>query len=382
MRFRHSEGFAVLLAAVLIVGMFSIRLLPVYEPLWGLDFQNVHAYQTCSQVADEGLYEVSGATCGDEKGRSFVYPPTLFHLFGWVAPFTFDTAVVIWDVAIVIMMLGVGGVWLWLERYTTTGWKRVTLAVFWLALMAQFPFAFALERGNNDIIPLVLWTATTVLLVRKRDSMAGGFAGFAIAAKVYPAIAAGIAGIGLLRKRWNSLARFVIAGCGVLALTALLWWDQTLRYLSVVLPSFMSRAPDAFVYSHTLSTLHLPSFVTLGLSLGLLCSWAVLAWYRFGDAPLLILAGALAISTYFSSTSWDYNLITTYPLLLVLTGRALTPGGRFEWKVASFVAVLVIVAGRGLFTPSGQVLAQVGTLIGIAWLALRCNPNTKQSLTS
>lgn len=367
---RHSEGFAVLLAATLIVGLFSLRLLPVYQPLWGLDFQNVYAYQTCSQVADEGLYETSGLTCDDEMGRSFVYPPTLFYMFSWASWFTFDTAIMIWNVATVLTMLGVGGVWLWLDRHTTRGWRRVALVVFWLALMVQFPFVFALERGNNDIIPVALWTAATTLLIWRRDWLAGGLAGLAVATKVYPAIAVAVTGLGLLRTKWTSIIRLGIGGLGVVALSTVLWWDDMIQYTTEVLPSFIARSPDAYVYSHTLSALALPPVVTTGLALALFSSWALLAWRRIDDTPLLVLAGALAISTYFSSTSWDYNLITTYPLLLLVTARALAPDSRFQWKAASFTALLVIVAGRGLFTPTGQVLAQVLTLIGIAWLIL------------
>ncbi|VAW00324.1 hypothetical protein MNBD_ACTINO02-3145, partial [hydrothermal vent metagenome] len=50
--------------------------------------------------------------------------------------------------------------------------------------------------------------------------------------------------------------------------------------------------------------------------------------------------------------------------------------------VASFASVLVIVSGRGLFTPLGQLLFQAAVLTGIAWLVIfdRESPGTSNSV--
>lgn len=372
MRSRLPSGapFAALLAALLVAGLFSLRLIPVYAPLWGLDFQNMYAFQTCEEAQGANLYSVSGEVCGDETGRAFRYPPALFQSFSWVEWFTFAQALAIWNAVMVILMIGIGMMWLWLDRRSHSGWRRLTLVVFWLALMAQFPFVFAMERSNNDIIPVALWTGAVGLFLWRRYVFSGGLAGLAIALKVYPVVAAAIVVVGMVRPRWTMFGRFVLGGVAGGLLASVFWWDDTVRYVTEILPAFANRTPSPSVISHPLQALGLPAPVAAGIVLTFFGSWVVASWRRLHHDPLLVFAGVLAISTYYSTVSWDYNLITAYPLLLVVTARALNPERSNAWKVASFASVLVIASGRGLFTPLGQLLFQAAVLTGIAWLVI------------
>ena len=375
MRSRPPEGsvFAVLLGALLIVGLFSLRLIPVYEPLWGLDFQNVYAFQNCPEAREFGPYSVSGEICGDELNRAFSYPPALFHAFFWAERFTLDEATLIWNAIMVVLMLFSGMIWWRLDRQNHSGWRSVALVALWLLLMAQFPFAFALERGNNDVILVALWSGAVALFVGRRVAFSGGFAGLAAALKVYPVVAAATVVIGLLRGHSKTLALFIAGGIGGTLLASVFWLDETMKYFTEILPALANRMPTLRFFNHTLLGLGVHTVVVVGIAVTLFGSWAAAAWRRLHQEPLLVFGGALAISTYFSSISFDYNLITAYPLLLLVTGRALAPRSSSWWKVAAFGVILAIIAGRGMFTPAGQLLAQIGALVGIAWLVILDN---------
>jgi hypothetical protein len=151
-------------------------------------------------------------------------------------------------------------------------------------------------------------------------------------------------------------------------LASALWPGETIRYLTVVLPSFSDQISELLVYSHPLRAL--PAPFAIGLGALLLGSWAAASWRRLGEERLLIFAGALAISTYFSSVSWDYNLITAYPLLLLVAARALEPDSSLVWRFTSVISVVAIASGRGLLPPTAQLLVQIGLLVGIAWLVI------------
>ena len=242
--------------------------------------------------------------------------------------------------------------------------------MFWLGLMVQYPFIFALERSNNDVIPLALWTVTAVMFVGHRYAFSGGFAGLAIALKVYPLVAVAGVVIGMARSRRTELVLYCTGVLGGALLASVLWWHDTLHYLAVVLPEFAALTPRLTVFSHPIRSLPLPPVVTMGIAAVFFGSWAFASWRRLAQAPLIVLAGTLAISTYFSSTSWDYNLITAYPLLLLTASRALSPDDSGAWKVASFVSIFALAAGRGMIPPAALVLFQIAVLVGIAWLVI------------
>ena len=76
--------------------------------------------------------------------------------------------------------------------------------------------------------------------------------------------------------------------------------------------------------------------------------WAGARALARGDAAMA-LAGSLAVSTYIPRTSYDYNLISTYPLLLLLFLRAQRTN---RWALLAF-GVFAIAGDRRLFSISG-----------------------------
>ncbi|MCL1594889.1 MAG: glycosyltransferase 87 family protein [Actinomycetia bacterium] len=356
------------LVGTLVAGLWSLRLVPFYRPFLGLDLQNIYAFHHCPTVQDAGLYVVSGLECGDVTGRPFRYPPSLYYWFWWVRAFPFSQAATLWISVSGLAMAVVGVAWAWMDDRIHRSWRAAGLAIVWLLLLVQFPFVFALERGQSDIIPVVLWTVTVILFVRSRYVLAGGAAGVAVAAKIFPAIALAVVVVGAVRMNWRVVVLITLGSMVGGLLVSVLWPGDTIRFLTIVLPGLSKVINPLTLISHPLRALAAPYALVTVLGIALFGSWAIAAWRQLSSQPLLVFAGALAISTYFSGISYDYNLITTYPLLLLVAARALDAESSLAWSIASVASIITIVAGRGLFTPSVQLLLQVVTLVAIAWL--------------
>ena len=88
---------------------------------------------------------------------------------------------------------------------------------------------------------------------------------------------------------------------------------------------------------------------------------------RLQSDPALLFAGALAISTYFSSLSNDYNLITAYPLLIMLFIRATSAPWSSLATALLLVGLVAIVGNRALFVFSNAAI--VGH-IALQWVWL------------
>lgn len=365
---RGTLAFLVATSAVLITGFWSLDLIPFYEPFWGLDFQNLHAFQSCPGAHAEGIYAVSGSSCGDALGRDFIYPPSLFRIFFWADAFSFETAISIWNVAMVVLMGIVGITWAWLDGLHEARWKVAFLALFWVLLLGQFPFVFALERGNNDVIPVALWTLSAAFFASRNYAVSGGWAGFAAALKIYPAVGFFLVALGAARQGRKIAVPLILGGVSGGVLLSIFWLDDTILYLTEVLPDFAQVASTLPLISHTFISVSSSPFFFGGMALLLIGSWSLAAWKRLPRDPTIVFAGGLAISTYFSTVSWDYNLITTYPLLFIVTSRALDERSGTLWRIASVAAILSITSGRALLDHRTQLFLQVSALVLVAWL--------------
>ena len=61
--------------------------------------------------------------------------------------------------------------------------------MFCALLLLQYPFVFAMERGNTDTVNIVLYTVAALLFVRGRILLAGVAAGLAAGFKLSPIVA-------------------------------------------------------------------------------------------------------------------------------------------------------------------------------------------------
>jgi Glycosyltransferase family 87 len=361
-----------LLVAVLVASIPAYKLIPAWglRP-WGFDLDNVYVFHHCAGRDDP--YVVTGFVCGDPLGRAMPYPPFMYWLLGWMRWVSFPAARRIWASFIVLALLSAAVVWSADGAPLRIEAKRWRSYLFGALLVAEFPAAFALERGNNDAVVVLLWTAAIALLTTERFLLAGVAAGLAAAAKLYPALSCAVVAVGLagaafsggLHARRRAIAFF--AGLGLsLVVTTLLFGQLTLHYYTNVLPPFAAHIPGVTLHGHSVPA-------TFGARAGVISEllalvWAAAALASFERAPALVLAGALAISTYFAATSFDYNLVTVYPLLLVLFARAMDPApraGRWaDWAVL-YLGVAAVLAHRGWF---GEARAERHVALQVAWL--------------
>jgi hypothetical protein len=224
--------------------------------------------------------------------------------------------------------------------------------IFWALLALQFPFVFALERGNTDTVGVLLYTLAALLFVRRHVLLAGLAAGVAAGFKLSPILAVVVMTGALFwpqrkigRWTWLLFSGGALAG---FALTLVVFFSEAKTYLFQVLPSYSDTYTPRTIWCHSITSFvgpNRPNFARL-LVAGLMGVW-VWAGGRAvarGDAAMAF-AGSLAVSTYAPRTSFDYNLISVYPLLLLLFLRAQRTN---RWGLLAW-GVFAIAGDRRLF---------------------------------
>lgn len=347
-------------------------LLPFYR-FWGVDFQNLYAFHHCELRNEPYAHPQAAEICHDAVKRPMRYPPLLYWSFLWTRPFSYPVALRMW-----VMFILIGtylGITCFLDR-EALGQRRIQLFVG--LLFAQFPALYAIERANNDVWIVLLWGLAYLFFRRRQYFTAGALAGLAAVAKVYPAFAAIVVVIAVAQDR-RAATRFVAGMAAAGAGVCLLFARSTLTYVRV-LREFAGEMPEPSIQSHGLPAFFSPlAVVVLGGSLFFFWTAAGRRLHRAGQHDLLF-AGALAIATFFSTTSNDYNLITVYPLMALLFVRSLRPDSALS-RIA-LVGLLVMITGpRILFL--GQEHRHLGlqvlVLVVAAGAAMRAAAKTLQS---
>jgi len=379
-----------LLVGFMVVCMASLAAIPVLDP-WGMDMHNIHVFQQCSGSSGQSPYQINAKVCGDKLGRPFNYPPFLFAFFRWVRPLPLDATMRIWTTFLVVAFAGIFFTWnRKIVRPPQQGARHETVA-FCILLLLQYPFVFALERGNTDTVNVIFYTLAAFLFVRRRIWLAGMAAGLAAGFKLSPIIAVATLTGGLLvaraqAGRWAWL-RFGGGAATAFALTLLVFPRESRRYLFDVLPHYADSLTPAREWAHSIPSLVGGNYGVFGTSLCLLLM-AVWAWacgraIARGEAGVAF-AGSLAISTYVPRTSYDYNLISTYPLLLLLLLRAQRTN---RWGLLAFGVFaiagdrrLFLIPGAKVFTPQLHVAIQVAFLVIAALVIAR--PDDEEAMLS
>lgn len=367
-----TAAFLGAIAGVFLLGWLSLKHIPFFPDVPMLDFHNVYQFHHCEKALEQGPYMATGEECNDRVGRPFLYPPVLYWTFAWTRLIPkYGVAVVVWRLTLIGLML-VSGRW-WVINASKVSkapdGMRVVMIALWILLLTQFPFVFALERGNTDVIVVAAWTLLSAAVVGERFLLGGLLGGFAVGFKLYPLVSVGILLIGLNGQRPVAIARFV-AGFAVGILVPMLFLlEDASTFVASVLPGLVrSDATPPLLFAHSLQSL--PVAVGVALGLVLLLPWVVAAHRALFRAPLLVLSGGLAVSTYFGSISYDYNLVTALPLGLLVAGMGLKENGSGVWKVLTLGMFATMLGGRGLVSPTGLLVAQVLVLgaigIGVA----------------
>ncbi|WP_157765604.1 hypothetical protein [Halobacteriovorax marinus] len=333
----------------LALSISSYKLIPFENPD-GLDFQNMYAYSVCDKELEQkfnnNIYLAGGLDCGDAMGRAFVYPPLLFYSTYWVGSFkSFESARLTWRVFIVIGLIV--SLFLWSSNIR----NFLFCVPFVLLLFLQFPLLFALERGNNDILVVILWSLAFYFYKKENFFLTGALAVSCVFMKVYPLFAFGVISIGFLvdfikyekREVLRYLWGVIISSTIILLAFRELWFSWLLR-----VSQFSGRTMTASHLNHSMQYLFDLNVIGKLLFLILVALWGAHFIYANRENRITSFAGALALTTYFSPVSYDYNLITTYPLFYVLTERLIK---KFDIKTGAVLLLLLvgIALHRGLF---------------------------------
>jgi len=361
-----------LLVLFMIACVLSLRAIPVLR-MWGADLHNIHIFEHCA--AGRSPYLINARVCGDQWNRPFFYPPFQFAFFVWTRPFTLHTSMVIWTAFLLVSSAVIFLVWTRRIARDASPGPRYQAAIFWALLAVQYPFVFALERGNTDTVNVLFWTLATLLFVRRRIWLAGMAAGIAAGFKLSPVVAVVVmTGALFWTQRKTGRWTWFLFGAGALAafaLTLLVFFGEAKTYLLDVLPKYSDTYTPRTIWGHSIPTFVGPLYpnVARALIAGLLgvWMWAGGKAAARGNAAMAF-AGALAVSTYVPRTSFDYNLISTYPLLLLLFLRAQRTN---RWGLLVF-GVFAICGDRRLFDhPHGTLLSpEVHLAIELAFLVV------------
>jgi hypothetical protein len=191
-----------------------------------------------------------------------------------------------------------------------------------------------------------------------------------MAIKIYPLIPTGLVGLALLLANRKKFVRFTAGVATAGALSVALLARDTLDYLPILKQWSGERLLPA-IYGHALLAIAPIPHLGRAMSMSLLLAWAIAAFLRRKDDDLpLLFAGALSISTYFAGTSYDYNLITAYPLMVVLFNRA--QAGRRSAYVPLLLLIVSMLGSRYLFlhwVATHIVLQVVALLVTAGWWA-------------
>lgn len=368
-----------LLVVLLMVSMGSLNYIPFIKPL-GVDLLNIVLYHQCS--AGTSPYLVDAVSCGDPLARGMYYPPLLFHSFAWVKGMDHRTVMRVWLPFSVLALAAVFYVWVRFIARERKDPRFFEIPIFCALIAAQFPFGFALERGQTDIVAVVLLSAGCYLYTRRQPLWAGVLFGAATAFKLYPIFACAIVGLGLvltqLSERDRPGAEWLRFGLGAFAAFVvgnLLFFRDAKLYYTKVLPEVSAIVTPAakWVHAHSFSSLVGPDYsgFTWSFCAGLvaLWGWATSRAILRNDAPIA-LAGSMAPTTYFAGFTYDYNLITIYPLLLMLFLRARKTD---RWALLAF-GLFAVMGNRqlferpeaALFNPTTHIMLQLAFLVAAA----------------
>jgi hypothetical protein len=364
--------------AVVFLGLSTLtyELVPVLVP-HGADLQGLWAFHHC--IYKNQPFGVLGGTCHDRWNRAIVYSPVFYWSYVWTRAFDhFEDAVLLWRWVIPALVLPTFFAFAPAAARREAG--HIEAGVFWLLLMVQFPMQFALERCNSDAVVVALWALATWLTIHRRSLvLAGACAGLAAASKVYPAVALAVIAIGLLGRSepttfgWRAPLRFGAGAAAAVVATIVPLWHPFVVWSTEVLPAYSMEHTKVTIYSHSVpelaDSLGHPGWAPF-TSAVLVASWAVTSCRQMRPRPHLCFAGALAVSTYCARTSLDYNLVTVYPLLLVLFVDAARGGLRSTqagWGLLG-LGLLSVTGDRHLFLAAPY--EKVHIVLQVLWLLL------------
>jgi hypothetical protein len=298
-------------------------------PAWqflGVDF--LHNYLAVNVwLGGENPYHTD---LGNLQGN-YTYPPLVLPMFAWCGLVGDRCATIIW---MAVIAAGMGTMAWIIAKHRGFSPPLATALV-----LLSTPIMFAMERGNCDVIVLLL-LAMAALAMKKKTAAADCLAGILLAIAMWTKIYPGLAVLGLLPlRRWRVFGWAVAAGLviGLVPFSATRDFFQNERYRSGFISSAANlrqdpgRAESGQLYyppleavSHSLPIYwrtfwtgypqiqRIPGMIGVGLILGPMIGWVAWKIYRSQTHDAKAWAFLLWITlaaTFWMPVSYDYNLI-------------------------------------------------------------------------
>jgi len=318
------------------ISLFDIKLIPFYHRL-GLDFSNHYGFHHCNLSDQDTIYKIDTNKCSDFENRKYVYPPFMFQLYNWTTWFnSVDGAYYFYLLIHLISFFII--VLIWSEK------DKLTI-LFGLSLYISYPNVFLMERGNSDLLIVLFWSLSYLSFKKMKYFLTGFFLAISIFAKLYPLYSLIVVFPLILCNakyfKKISLSLVFFSTC-ILLLSPVLWFE----YLFEILPGWSSLVMPPNILAHSLKSL--PYFFNAKIIFGIiLLSW-LLASYKSGvRRENWIWGGALAISTFNNGVSFDYNLVTMFPLF-ILGFKHFSLHSKSSQSF-TYVALLLVVLGSRYF---------------------------------
>ncbi len=298
-------------------GPYSRWWLPRW-PYLGLDFLN--SYFAAPHWLEGG--NVYFERFGDPIRRPYAYSPIVLMLFLWCSWVDPLTGIWVWT-AVSALIIFVASCAVWQTRMELR--LRDLSVPFILAVtLFSMPVLFAMERGNNDVLIILIIVFVARLLRRDEsravDVLIGVLMAFAVWAKLYPLLL--LPGL-IVLGRFRAVAFAALFGplIGVTFLHGNLDWIQVSRRVTGDYPM------NGLHYAHSISgawpfvwsdlglplLAKIPGIVAATIMIAPLVAWA--SWHVWRCAQRIVLAYPYllwlsACATFWFPVSMDYKLIS------------------------------------------------------------------------
>jgi hypothetical protein len=348
------------------IGLFLIGLVPVVGA-FVYDFHDWPAFWsagatvgTADLVSAEA--HIAWQRAHDLPAAFWPYPAGTAWLFGPFAELPIGASFVAWGALMLACAVGAGVV-----GARVFGLDR-TVGI--LAVLAFAPVTASVVIGQNGPLGLLLGSVAIAGLVADRPAMTGTSIG---ALLFKPTWGLPLAGLLLLRRRWEALAIVVVVGVGWYALGIVAaagdaaWPSAWLAGVAdYVAADYASNADKAVSLPGLVARLPVPSWVPIVAAVLLVA----LAVPRLIRAPIAEAgAGACLVGVAASPHAWGYDAALIVPWLL----WAMSPKGLAEPWRTRIVMASYLVGPLWLFSRQTQVSLVAIVVIGLTvlWLSGR-----------
>jgi alpha-1,2-mannosyltransferase len=369
-----------MVVAVLAIVVFCVK---VGQLLWigSLTLEtDVGSYVSGAERLRAGLPLYPAAlTFSDGSREHYVYPPLLALIFYPLMSYQLAW----WAWAVFSLVCWAASLWLLIRELLRSEFGRqLRQSVWWpvfLAALINFPPVLVhVTWGQLQLPLLLLLTLAWLCLRRERPAAAGVLIGLTIALKLFPLL---LLLPLLMQRRWRCVAAALGTSALVLGLSfAVVGWDQTVFYVTKVLPEVSSQKElyDNYSVAISMKLWLSDSFprdlVATGLRLAFLGLVALAALRRPRTADLGLALGVTALF-WVPPVVWSHYFVLAYlPLFDALTRapRRLLAGVIAAYFLIATASLIFYVPDQ--FVVFAHPLPILGALLLLGtqvWLAFR-----------